>query len=750
MFMFKRRTVSLCLALLLLLPMVLTGCSSEIAKVTLSYTGEFDPSVRYYGANGDGIIAENDSFQLLWDDGAQCALLFDKVNNKWYGSTPYQYYWNQMSHADYDLYNPIKVSYIKTDEETNVSNIAYLDASLDAVYDGNVVSEPIENGVRITYYFTDVEIAVSLDLTLTANGLKASIPVDRIQENKNRVFEVSVLPYMASATLDTDSYLMVPSGGGALIDAKTLASSEIYSEPIYGSDLAEPVTMLKHSYDQAYLPVFGAKDGDNGMLGVITEGASCALVNATTGDGEIGYSAAYASFRIRGEEEILYDNAQSQQENVATAYSEEITNCKTLSVEYMPLAGDVTYTGMANRYRQYLQSLGYLQNRADSTPALSVNFLGATQTQKSFFGIPYKSDTKTTTLKQTQAITEELKALVGDDQLLVTLLGYGKGGLANTTVGGGFKLSGQVGSKKDWNALRDYAAANNIVLAQDYELVKFQKSGNGFTVNNAASYSLSQLDATLKNYVLSTAVEDDKGDVWYLLSRGRLAEAVEKAVTAAKKQNASAISLGSLSNVSYSDYREEDTYAAKSEMDVAVEEALRQCAENGLTVVANKANAYAALNADYVTEIPMSSSKQSVLSRDIPFYALVFQGYKNLTSVSINTAANIRNTYLQAVATGLTLQFTLCDTLHDSVQFEQDTAYISSRYSAWKDDIAAMVNESADLHKKVGNQAIVQYTVENGVSTTVFENGVTVYVNYNDTAVSSPMGEIPAQSFVYG
>lgn len=752
MFMFKRRTVSLCLALLLLLPMVLTGCSSAVAKVTLDYTGEFDPAVRYYGPNGDGIIAENNNFQLFWDDGAQCALLFDKVSNKWYGTTPYDYYAAVPDnyYADSQMYAPISVSYIKTDEDTNVKNVAYVSGYEDCYTDGTIVSEPIENGVRVTYYFTDVEIAVALELTLTESGIRANIPVDRIQENKNKVFEITVLPYAAAATLDTDSYLMVPSGGGALIDAKTFADVKNYKEAVYGRDLSEPVTMLKEDYDQAYLPVFGAKDRDNGMLGIITQGASCAYVNATTGDYEIGYAAAYASFRIRGEEEILYDNAQSQQENVSTTYSDQIVNYKNLSVEYMPLTGDVTYVGMANRYRQYLQANGYLQNRVESVPALSVNFLGATQTKKSFFGIPYENDTATTTLKQTKAITEELKALVGEDALLINLLGYGQGGLANTTVGGGFKLSGKVGSKKDWNALREYTAANNIVMALDFELAKFQKGGNGFTVNNAASLSLSKLDAKLKNYVLNTAVEEEDGNVWYLLARGRIAEAVEKAIASAKKQNATAISLGSLSNISYSDYRKNATYASMSDMDASVAEALIQCDQNDLTVVANKANAYAALNADYITEIPMSSSKQSVLSKEIPFYALVFQGYKSMTSISINTAANTRNAYLQAVATGLTLQFTLCDTTHDSVQFEQDTAYITSRYSAWKEDIATMVNESADLHKKVGNQAIVQYTEANGMSTTVFENGVTVYVNYTNKAVRCPLGEIPAQSFVYG
>ncbi len=748
--MFKRRTVCLCLALLLLLPMVLTGCSKETTKATLNFNSEFDPSVRYYGMNG--VIADNANYQLWWDDAAQCALLGDKTTMQWYSTTPYDYYMAMPDnyYADAQMYSPIMVSYIKTNEDTNVKNIDYLTAYEDCIEDGTIVTEPIKGGIRITYYFVDVEIAVALELTLTENGIKATIPVDRIQENDNKVFEISVLPYMASATDNTDSYVMVPSGGGALINAKTLSDPKSYSEAVYGEDLSEPVTMLKHVSDQAYLPVFGAKDRDKGILGVITEGTSSARVNATTGDIDIGYTNVYASFRIRGQEEILYDNAQSQQENVTTAFSDQITSSENLTVEYMPLYGDVTYVGMAKRYRQHLQTKGYLQARPVSSPALSVNFLGATQTKKSFFGIPYESDTATTTLAQTQAISEELKALVGGNQLLVTLLGYGEGGLANTTVGGGFKLSSQVGNEEEWNALREYAANNNILMAQDYELVKFQKSDNGYTVNNAAAYSLSQLDANLKTYTLSTAVEDEKESIWYLLTRGRVKEAVKQAIRSAKKQKVSAVSLGSLSNQSYSDYREESTYAARTDMDKAVEEALRLCKANGLSVVANKANAYAALNADYITEIPMSSSKYSVLDADIPFYALVFQGYKNLTSASINTAADVRETYLRAVSTGLTLQFTLCDTLHDSIQFEEDTAYITSRYSDWKNDIAAMVTESAYLHQLVGNQSIVQYYEMYGVSTTVFENGVTVYVNYNNYAVSTPFGEVPAQSYVYG
>ena len=38
--------------------------------------------------------------------------------------------------------------------------------------------------------------------------------------------------------------------------------------------------------------------------------------------------------------------------------------------------------------------------------------------------------------------------------MLVTLSGYGEGGLANTTIGGGFDLSGKVGKDKDMQKLQ--------------------------------------------------------------------------------------------------------------------------------------------------------------------------------------------------------------------------------------------------------------------------------------------------------
>jgi hypothetical protein len=332
--------------------------------------------------------------------------------------------------------------------------------------------------------------------------------------------------------------------------------------------------------------------------------------------------------------------------------------------------------------------------------------------------------------------------------MLVTLEGYGQGGLANTTVGGGFKMSNMVGNKKDLQALVSYAEKNGIILSMDYELAQFQNSGNGIKTGKDSVMCLSTLKAQLYTYNMSTGLAKDQDLVWYLLTRGKFSTVMDKAIAAVNKHNIGALSIGSLNRLMYSDFRTEG-YAASAYFGRDVAAMLQKAADKGLTVVADDANDYVAVNADYITEVPMQSTRFGLFREDIPFYALVFQGYAPLTSSSVNLAVNPTDMYLQAVATGMSLQFTLCDSLHESTQFDADTAFVSSRYVDWKDEIAAMVEQSADLHNKVGNQAIVRYENHGDVSVTEFENGVVVYVNYGEEAVTHDGIELAANSFIY-
>lgn len=765
--MTKRRITCLCLAVLLLLPMVLTGCGKKTEKVLGSYTAN------------KGILCEtqtvkmaNSNYELTWvKERARFVLKDTKSGNEFY-STPE---WGESR----ETCSPLMVEYINSDEKT--SSVDGLSDCVDYYYNQNPEDtrnaysvEAIENGFRATYSFPEVKIAVAVEYLLTTDGMVVRVPMDRLQESENRIYEIKLAPYFAAATNDVDaesgdSYLLVPSGGGALIEAKRSVKVKEYYESVYGDDQSEPITLQSRIQSQIYLPVFGATTittrdddlGDDsyaeqkiGLMGIIEEGVDCAMVYAKTGgedEVENPFSCAYASFCIRSKEKVIY-NSHGTTKSTGTRYSDEVTSAKNLSVRYIPLSedngDDISYVGMAKRYRKYLQERGYLQNTVQSAPALSVNLLGGTQITESAFGVPYQTDVSTTTLSQAKDIVSELNALVGNKGMLVTLEGFGQGGLAHTEVGGGFKLSSQVGKQSDLDALLKYAKENNIILSMNYELAQFQGGGSGIKINQDTATCLSSLKAKIRTYSMNTGMENESGLSWYLLTRGQLTPMMDKAIASAKKQNVGAISIGSLGHIQYSDFRE-DGYAARTGFSDAVEDMLQMGSKNGLKMIASDANAYAALNADYVTEVPMHSTLFSLLSYDVPFYTLVFQGYKPLTSSSINLAVNTQKAYLQAVSTGMGLQFTLCNNLHESIKFDEDTAFVSSRYADWKDRIAAMSKESSALLAKIGNQPIKNYTVDGDLTTTEFENGVKVYVNYSDEAVTVEGVEIPSMDFHY-
>ncbi len=743
--MTKRRIACLCLAVMLLMPMLLTGCGEETEKVLASYTENS------MARAGDTVVAQNDNYMLVWFDSAQRLLLQDKATGMVYRSAP-------LAGTGDEVSAPVSVEYYT--EGTAMMTTEAVSGAADCLDNDTYSSEKIENGIRAVYSFEEKKIAVTVDYLLRDDGVEIRIPMDGLQEEDSRIFEIKVAPFFAAVENDTGSYLMIPSGSGALIQAERSAGGEkIYYESVYGEDMSEPLTFRKRSQSQIHLPVFGSmnvpSDGSasTGMLGVIEQGAECAMIYAQTGGLDKTYSTVYPAFRIRSKEAVVY-NDQGHTKKTGLRYSNAVVDEEYLSVRYIPLNSqkgeDVTYNGMAARYRKYLQERGYLQNAVANTTPLSINMLGSTQMTKSLFGIPYQSDVAVTTLSQTKEIVSALKEVLGDKPMLVTLEGYGKGGLANTQVGGGFALSSTVGSKKDLAALVSYAADNGIVLSMDYELAQFQSSGSGISVSGGSAYRVSRLKSQVYSYNMNTGLANDegKGLSWYLVARNKLTPLMDKVMTAVDKNGVGAISIGSLNRIVYSDFRTEG-YAVASGLVDDVTSMLNKATENGVVIVADEANDYVAIRSDYITEVPLHSTRFNVFTEEIPFYSMVFQGYASLTSSSINLANNPTDAYLKAVATGAGLQFTLCDTLHEATLWDEDTAFVSSRYVDWKDTIAEMVNESAHLYAKVGNQAIVRYENHGDVSVTEFANGTIVYVNYADEAVNLNGVQLEANSFIY-
>lgn len=71
-------------------------------------------------------------------------------------------------------------------------------------------------GLRVTYSFISEEFTVPVLYTLDSFGLTASVLTSEIKESeKNKITEISLLPYFGAASVNDSGYFLVPDGSGA-------------------------------------------------------------------------------------------------------------------------------------------------------------------------------------------------------------------------------------------------------------------------------------------------------------------------------------------------------------------------------------------------------------------------------------------------------------------------------------------------------------------------------------------------------
>ena len=127
---------------------------------------------------------------------------------------------------------------------------------------------------------------------------------------------------------------------------------------------------------------------------------------------------------------------------------------------------------------------------------------------------------------------------------------------------------------------------------------------------------------------------------------------------------------------------------------------------------------------------------------------MVFSGCKE-NAVLVNLSSTPRDKFLDAVKTGSGLSFVLASVVNSDAVTSQYSSYISADYSSQKSSIISYVKEYKDCFGVVSGKAVKSYYDSNGVSKTVFENGVAVIVNKTESAVTVDGVTVDAKSFVW-
>lgn len=726
------------LAVITIVCAVLCSCGTEKSSARNLKKFETPTSIRIADS---AVVAENDDFSLSWDKESVLISLTDKRNGSVWSTTPVDFEQTSAQSNSYQLNgiaSMLYLTYVNSADGAQQTAYSYRDCSY-------IGSSLIEDGIRLTFYFIDLEISVSVNFTIQKDGLKVSVPVNKITENENQVYMISLLPFFASAKNNTDSYLFVPSGNGALMNVDdNLRDLRNYSEAVYGTDAIQQNLYMNTKTETVRMPVIGVKSEDKGMIGIATEGSELATVNATAGDQQYGYSAAYFSFQIRGYFTDVV-NATGGTNVIVNKCSDVTSGVSDVAVLYKPLNGDVSYNGMASSYRDYLKTVANNSTELSNAAAI-INFLGGEEVKASFFGVPYNEKEVATDFEDVQSILKDIKDNTGTD-IVARLTGFGASGLDFGEFASGISPDNAYGGKKGFKSLQKWCDDNQISLFPDADVVFYNKSGNGASVRKAAT---TVNDTRAKWYLrkLSTGERDTDKAYAYLINRYDLVRSGSKIKSMLKKIDANAVSLSTLSNTAYSDYRQ-GVYYAKSNMGVDVQYIYNYLQKSGYKIMSDSANDYAAVVSDFVYNAPSTSSQLDIFDTEIPFYYMAFRGLTTLSGPPINLSSDMRSNFLTSISYGSLLSFTLTANHNERFITGDYPELAFSVYDDLKDTVCDYISSAKTVLDRLENAEIVSYIKQNDVSETKFSNGTTLYVNFGSTEAVTPAGVVEAYSYIF-
>lgn len=724
------------------------GCSSDKKEIKKnSFNTEVVSSVI-----DDKFIAENENFKLELNDVTMGVILTDKNTGMVYGTNPIE-----EGGIKYDeLGMPIKrhpqlesvlfIKYLDTKKNTTSDMISYT----AAVSNGRTVFEKFENGIKIEYYFDDAEIMVPITYTLNNKGVELSINPDEIQENNNMLITASLAPMFCSVKNTDDGYLLYPSGSGALVYAKEISGpGEAYSEEVYGTDISKEVWDKTSTGNAIRLPVFGAKFGKQAVFGIIEQGAESSLIDMKVGATSIGYSSAYVTYQLRGftaNIKELYNNRYYKGE----VYADNIVSTP-LKVCYYPLANeDANYSTMAKLYRDYLnETAGKAENVKPSI--MDITMVGGAMIDKSFLGIPYQTLFKTTTLSDVQSIINDLNEK-GIKVTNLNLSGFTQNGVDSNKLGGGFKIDSKLGKAAQLTTLNENCLKNGTNLFFDFDVVGFNKGGNGYNSYFDAAVRANKKVAKLYNFDIAVWGRDGE-NAYSILARDRIFDATNDAIKAVTKWKNAGIAFSTLSSIAYSDYTDKQNteFYAKGGMAKQVAEVYANANKNKLLVLSSDANAYAAALSSVVLNAPTSSTKAFIFDEDIPFYSMVMRGRTAISGDSLNLAINSNLQLLRSIESGAGIAYTLTNNYSTQLLDCNKPIFYNSLYEDLAKEIETNYKKVSALYEKIGNSEIASHTIlENGLRETVYANGVKVYVNYLDKDLETDFGTVKAESFLVG
>ncbi len=378
---------------------------------------------------------------------------------------------------------------------------------------------------------------------------------------------------------------------------------------------------------------------------------------------------------------------------------------------------EVSWMGMAQAYRDYLYDTGVLKALSDddvdeNIPAFIETF-GALETTEKILSIPVNVMSPLSTFDNIKTMYEELSA-EGVGNIKFKLTGFANGGMFSS-IPYRLKWEKAVGGAKGYSDLVEYADEKGFQIFPDFD----------FAYVRASTDKLFD-GLQFKKHIVKSINDTYMSKRYYSATRQTMMGRYELAVSAAYYEHfyeklsenllkyyegdvTKTISVASLGSALNSDFDEDEPYNREDSKKLTIK-AFENISSKFDDVMTESGNAYTWKYVDYITSLPLDSSRYTKSGASVPFIGVVLHGSKQFSGSPLNMEGNIGYSLLKAIENGAGVYFTLCYQNYSKLKENQVlNSYYSVRYDILKDDIVKYYTLVNDLTKDLQTSLITSH-----------------------------------------
>lgn len=589
---------------------------------------------------------------------------------------------------------------------------------------------------------------VSMIYRLDGDEFVVEVPYEAMTFSEdNPIYKVTPLPYFGAGSTEEEGFMMVPEGGGAIINFNNgKTNQESYYSNLYGWDMALVRSELVVN-TRSYFNAFGIANGKDSFLCILEEGAPYGSVVADIAGKSNNKAYNYANVEYSVVCREQYDVGAIA--NSAVFVFQQQLPAETLTQRYRFIASN-EYVDMAKNYQSYLLDKygSDLTMNTDTSAPVNFEIVGAVDKVRQVVGVPVSRPWKLTTYEEAEEMIRELATTDGIKNMSVKLTGWCNGGVQQQMLSK-VKTIGALGSKKDLKNLSAAAKELGVDLYLD-GITQYAHDSNlldGFFSYTDAAKNISKERMELYVYSDVTYIAREGLDPYYLLHTDVANEMVNNLVEATKKYE-TGVSFKDLGMDLSSDFYRKN-YRSRYSVMLEQQAKLKEISDSGMNVMTNVGSDYAIAYSDMVTNMNLRGNKYTLIDEFVPFYQMAIHGMVNYTGYPINICGHEVDEILYAAEYGAGLQFSFMKESSFALQKTLYTEYYGSEYAVWHDRMLEIYNRYNSELGHTFNQKMVDHdNITKNLSCTVYEDGTKVYVNYSYDDYQTADGVVPARDYM--